>query len=128
MSQTVFTNPLLNINKKTIIMTNQFYSIPFYGNYSMNLFFICQLQNLLQSLISHPHSVEAALKDSYAVTDSQIAEAKIQFSGTTTVSALLRVEQDGSKRLYVANVGDARAILKYVAHLIDLRFFIKLTC
>lgn len=51
-----------------------------------------------------------ALKKAYKKTDDRIGEEKIQFSGTTTVSALIRIE-DGVKKLYVGNCGDARAVL-----------------
>mmetsp|Transcript_89 Transcript_89/g.311 ORF Transcript_89/g.311 Transcript_89/m.311 type:complete len:310 (-) Transcript_89:79-1008(-) len=54
--------------------------------------------------------VHEAYKKAYIKTDDMIGEAKIQYSGTTTVSAYLRTEGD-KRMLYVANVGDARAVL-----------------
>lgn len=51
--------------------------------------------------------------EAYKKTDAQIGENKILYSGTTTVSALVR--KKGNERwLHCANVGDARAVLKYV--------------
>lgn len=66
-------------------------------------------ENLLE-VLKENSNVHEAFKIAYVKTDDQIGEAQIQYSGTTTVSALLRVE-DGVKKLYVANVGDARCIL-----------------
>lgn len=54
--------------------------------------------------------VHEAFKVAYVKTDDMIGEAKIQYSGTTTVSAFIRNEGD-QRKLYVANVGDARAVL-----------------
>jgi len=51
-----------------------------------------------------------AIRTAYLDTDKQLGESQVQFSGTTSVSALIRV--DGSDRyLYTANAGDARAVL-----------------
>jgi len=66
-------------------------------------------KNLLEAL-KKTDDVEEAFKQSYLITDQQIAENKIQFSGTTTASALIRVE-NGVRKLYTANVGDARCVL-----------------
>ena len=63
------------------------------------------LETLLKEL-----DVKEAINQSYLQTDTQIGEANIMFSGTTTISALLRIE-DGVKKVYTANVGDARAVL-----------------
>jgi len=54
-----------------------------------------------------------AWKEAYVHTDTQIAENKILYSGTTAVTAFVR-QKDGERWLHVANVGDARAVLKYV--------------
>jgi len=66
-------------------------------------------QNLLEEL-KKTDNVEEAFKNAYLITDQQIDENKIQFSGTTTATALIRVE-NGVRKLYTANVGDARAVL-----------------
>jgi len=51
-----------------------------------------------------------AIRTAYLDTDKQLGESQVQFSGTTSVSALIRI--DGSERyLYTANAGDARAVL-----------------
>lgn len=60
--------------------------------------------------------MKEALKQSYLSTDREIGEKKIQ-AGTTAVSALIQRSKDGSKKwLYVANAGDARAVLGYLIH------------
>lgn len=51
-----------------------------------------------------------ALRKAYKSTDVQIGENQIQFSGTTSVSALIR-KQGTQRWLYTANAGDARAVL-----------------
>jgi len=56
------------------------------------------------------HPLEA-IKKTFNATDTKIAENKIQFSGCTAVVAFIRVEKDGKRKLYTANVGDARAVL-----------------
>jgi len=66
-------------------------------------------ENFLEEL-KKTDNVEEAFKNSYIITDQQIAENKIQFSGTTTATALIRVE-NGVRKLYTANVGDGRAVL-----------------
>lgn len=54
----------------------------------------------------------AALQQAYLLTDKQMGETQIQFSGTTAISAFIRLEPTSGKRvLYVANAGDARAVL-----------------
>lgn len=51
-----------------------------------------------------------AVRQAYLLTDKQMGETNIQFSGTTSITALIRV-QNGKRMLYVANAGDARAVL-----------------
>lgn len=51
-----------------------------------------------------------AIRAAYLLTDKQLAESQIQFSGTTSVSALVRFEGE-ERYLYSANAGDARAVL-----------------
>jgi len=65
----------------------------------------------LENILKENSDVKEAFNIAYEQTDTQIGEAKIMFSGTTTISALLRVEEDGRKVLYTANCGDARAVL-----------------
>ena len=51
-----------------------------------------------------------ALKSAYLLTDKQMAETQIQFSGTTSITTLVR-NHGGKRMLYCANAGDARAVL-----------------
>jgi len=55
-------------------------------------------------------SIPEAWKEAYTMTDRQIGENKILYSGTTAVTAFIRYK-DGERWLHVANVGDARAVL-----------------
>lgn len=67
--------------------------------------------NLLKEIAKNPDDMKEALKQSYLSTDRDISEKRIQ-AGTTAVSALIQRSKDGSKRwLYVANAGDARAVI-----------------
>jgi len=67
-------------------------------------------KNLLTEL-NNSSPPEAALKAAYLTTDKQIGEGKVG-AGTTAVSALLDINRDTNERcLYIANVGDARAVL-----------------
>lgn len=67
--------------------------------------------NLEQYLKSHPAcDLSAAYKHAYMVTDGQLRRQSILRSGSTSVTCV--VKQDGAKRmLFVANVGDSRAVL-----------------
>jgi len=68
-------------------------------------------KNLAEELEKNPQiDPLEALKLSYLSTDSQMAGAQIQFSGTTCISVLIRKEGD-QRVLYAANAGDARAVL-----------------
>eukprot|EP01094_Clydonella_sp_ATCC50884_P010949 TRINITY_DN20771_c0_g1_i1.p1 TRINITY_DN20771_c0_g1~~TRINITY_DN20771_c0_g1_i1.p1 ORF type:complete len:306 (-),score=75.21 TRINITY_DN20771_c0_g1_i1:158-964(-) len=49
----------------------------------------------------------------YTATDNQIGEADIQYSGTTVVTAFVRRDDNGTRKLYTANCGDARAVLNH---------------
>jgi protein phosphatase PTC1 len=51
---------------------------------------------------------EDALKEAFLKTDREIGENKIESSGSTAVVALLRRKE---KKLYIANCGDARAVI-----------------
>jgi len=68
-------------------------------------------KNLAEEFEKNPSvSPLDALRSSYLLTDKQMAETQIQFSGTTCISVLLRKQGD-QKILYAANAGDARAVL-----------------
>lgn len=65
--------------------------------------------------------VEEALKQAYLATDDAIEAADIKFSGTTTVSALIQME-DSDRVLYCANCGDARAVLSHAGQAVRLTY------
>jgi len=66
-------------------------------------------KNLLEELKRESKILEA-MKQAFITTDEQLGQQKIMFSGTTVVAGL--VVQDGTDRiLYVANAGDARAVV-----------------
>jgi len=68
-------------------------------------------KNLLELLEQNPDMDPLeALRSAYLLTDKQMGETQIQFSGTTSISALVRTH-GGKRMLYVANAGDARAVL-----------------
>jgi len=52
----------------------------------------------------------AVWKTSFLATDEAMKNEKISYSGTTVVTALI-VQEKTAKHLFVANVGDARAVL-----------------
>jgi len=66
--------------------------------------------NFLKELQKDQSNVIAAMQRAYKDTDNQIAANQIQFSGATSVTALLR-KVDGKKWLFTGNAGDARAVL-----------------
>ena len=47
----------------------------------------------------------------FLITDMESKKSGITTSGATCVSALLHHDQEGHKQLYIANVGDSRAVL-----------------
>lgn len=64
----------------------------------------------LEQELSHNNNVPDAIHKAYLTTDQQLGKSQVQYSGTTSVSALIRVE--GNDRfVYAANAGDARAVL-----------------
>jgi len=68
-------------------------------------------QNLLLEL-KQTQEIPEAIKQSYLKTDDQIKQSPIQFSGTTSVSAFITIHPETKSRvLYIANAGDARAVL-----------------
>jgi len=68
-------------------------------------------ENLERELQKNPDTDPlVSIRSAYLNTDKELGESQVQFSGTTAVSALIRV--NGSDRyLYLANAGDARAVL-----------------
>jgi hypothetical protein len=69
-------------------------------------------QNFVSSYKANQNNIPEAWADAYRRTDIQVGENKILYSGTTTVTALIRKKSD-ERWLHVANVGDARAVLAY---------------
>jgi serine/threonine protein phosphatase PrpC len=47
----------------------------------------------------------------FLITDMESKNSDITTSGATCVSALLRRDQEGNRTLFIANVGDSRAVL-----------------
>lgn len=47
----------------------------------------------------------------FLITDMESKKSGITTSGATCVSALLHNDEKGHKQLYIANVGDSRAVL-----------------
>ncbi|PRP83378.1 hypothetical protein PROFUN_09406 [Planoprotostelium fungivorum] len=66
-------------------------------------------QKVLEEELTKGDDYSEALKQAYLLTDKQIGEKKVA-AGTTAVSALI-VKEGEKKMLYVANAGDARAVL-----------------
>jgi len=68
-------------------------------------------KNLLELLEATPDvDPSEALRQAYLITDKQMGETQIQFSGTTSITGLVR-KHGGKRMLYMANAGDARAVL-----------------
>jgi len=68
-------------------------------------------KNLLEELKDGNENVGEALTQAYLKTDKQMGDTQIQFSGTTSISVLIRKNKNGERWLYCANAGDARAVL-----------------
>lgn len=67
-------------------------------------------QNLASEL-KKTDDVKEALTKAFLSTDQEIIESVDGNSGSTAVVALVDSGSDGSRRLWVANAGDARAVL-----------------
>ncbi|KYQ92435.1 protein phosphatase 2C-related protein [Tieghemostelium lacteum] len=68
--------------------------------------------NLLDEINKNPNGdMLAYIRESYLLTDRQMEKDNVLFSGTTAISALIRKNQNGERYLYVANAGDARAVI-----------------
>jgi len=67
-------------------------------------------ENFVSSYKANQNNIPEAWADAYRKTDTQVGENKILYSGTTTVTALIRKKSD-ERWLHCANVGDARAVL-----------------
>ncbi len=67
----------------------------------------------MPSYKANQNNIPEAWADAYRKTDTQVGENKILYSGTTTVTALIRKKND-ERWLHCANVGDARAVLACV--------------
>ncbi len=72
--------------------------------------------NFEQQIVNFPQrSIPEAFKNAYLLTDGQLRRQNILQSGTTSVTAYIRTLANGKRWLYVANAGDSRAVLWYVA-------------
>jgi serine/threonine protein phosphatase PrpC len=57
-------------------------------------------------------SIPNSLRSGYLATDAKIMEEKLAASaGSTSVTAIISKNSNGERWLYVANIGDARAVL-----------------
>lgn len=56
--------------------------------------------------------IKKALELAYLKIDKVIIERAYRRSGATAVTALITTNEQGERWLYVANIGDARAVLK----------------
>jgi len=68
------------------------------------------LHERLLDELSKPQSVRDAFTMAYKRVDNELKEKEIMYNGTTAISCLIRVE-DGVRKLYAANAGDARIVL-----------------
>lgn len=80
------------------------------------------LHEILQKHLEAGVDPKTALRQSYLDTDQGVADALIQFSGTTSVSVLLRKNADGKRTLFSANAGDARTVLSRNGEALRLTF------
>ncbi len=80
-----------------------------------------QIVDFLEEALENNINIELKLDDdaeiperltrAFLITDMQSRRMDITTSGATAVSALIKKEPNGSRSLYVANVGDSRAVL-----------------
>ena len=77
------------------------------------------LKNLLENL-NNINDVEEAFRLTHKITDDQIINKRELYSGSTTASVLIKIE-DNKKILHAANAGDARAVLMFII----LNFFLN---
>merc|ERR1719471_1946031 len=84
-----------------------------HGGKSTVDFLTCGLHiNLAYHLRQNPDcDIPSAFEKVYEHTDAQIRRQQILQSGSTAVTCLVRVESNGDRVLYTANVGDTRAVL-----------------
>lgn len=69
-------------------------------------------QNICTELrMADDAKIPERLARSFLITDMQSRKCNITTSGATAVSVLLKKEENGDRILYVANVGDSRAVL-----------------
>lgn len=68
--------------------------------------------NLQQQLQRNPSVAFAdAFREAYLATDGQLRRQNILRSGSTSVTCVISVTDDGRRILFTANVGDSRAVL-----------------
>lgn len=66
-------------------------------------------ENIVKEM-KNTNDVAEAIKIAYYETDEEIGRQNINYSGTTSVSCLI-LKENAERTLYVANCGDARAVL-----------------
>jgi protein phosphatase PTC1 len=68
--------------------------------------------NLQEHIKKNPNQPWAvAFKEAYLATDGQLRRQNILRSGSTSVTCVISVNEQGKRVLFTANVGDSRAIL-----------------
>jgi len=82
--------------------------------------------NLLSELPKND-DVQVAFSNAFSLTDKQLGENKIEFSGACVVSALITQDKDGKRVLHTANCGDARAVLIRKEQVVRLTYDHKAT-
>ena len=82
-----------------------------HGGKAASEYCAANIEHTLSSILKHTSSTEAAIIDLFKKLDDKIREElKAMEFGTTVCIALISYEQ-GERILYVANVGDTRAVL-----------------
>lgn len=116
-------------------------AVPFYGGFESQAYFglydghggrfiVDQLKEklhkiILERILKKNGDMLAGLRDGYLLTDQEITERalrKADRSGSTAVSAILHVNEDGEKWLYTANAGDSRIVLARKGHAVRMTF------
>lgn len=69
------------------------------------------LKQKLEKALSEGHEATDALQQTFRTTDEELKSIKDK-SGSTAAVALIMRDHDDTRKLYTANVGDARIVLR----------------